>query len=400
MFRHTGIDSQHLLTLDDLWDPYHSAWHNHNRDSQWLFAPETTRWILVDHNRPEGELAERLAMNVSGVIDHHEDERFVPQNTEPEPRIIEKCGSCTSLVVQYFAESWPIGAPDASNRGDVEGYGQNVQNHSAIVQEPREELSNTTASDAQLARLALASILTDTTNLTNVDNVERTDQVASDFLNAIINRERGEDNPTWDRNAYFEEINTAKKEIGSIHFQSLLRKDYKQWTEEDIVIGISSVPAPLSTLIHKAKDCLKGSLSGKNQLGERDETVLREAIAQFQLKHGIEVYALMTAFTDPNDDSFKRELVIQTMKSTNRTNGLLRMFEIDSKGKEKFGLEPKTLSTDRMETDVQNLRANEDEETKQSSKEMGLWNQTDIGKSRKQVGPFLRRVVQSLPKSY
>ena len=85
VFKHANIESKHLITLDDL--PALS-------DIESKLAPENTKWILVDHNALQGQLGKMYAERVAGVIDHHDDEKKVPEDTGEEPRIIEKSGSC------------------------------------------------------------------------------------------------------------------------------------------------------------------------------------------------------------------------------------------------------------------------------------------------------------------
>src|SRR5579862_695330 len=94
---HADLDSSLLITLDDLPPPSERASK---------MPPEDTKWVLVDHNALQGELGEVYGGRVSGTIDHHEEENKVPVDTGPEPRIVEKSGSCTSLVTEYFRNGW------------------------------------------------------------------------------------------------------------------------------------------------------------------------------------------------------------------------------------------------------------------------------------------------------
>ena len=50
---------------------------------------------------------------------------------------------------------------------------------------------------------------------------------------------------TWDRTKFYKEITAAKKDIESIALDGILRKDYKQWTENGMKLGMSSVVKPL-----------------------------------------------------------------------------------------------------------------------------------------------------------
>ena len=97
LFYHANISPSHLITLDDL--PPASDLEN-------KLPPSNTRWILVDHNSLQGNLGAVYAPRVHGVIDHHEEENAVPKDTEPEPRIVEKSGSCSSLVIRTFKSKW------------------------------------------------------------------------------------------------------------------------------------------------------------------------------------------------------------------------------------------------------------------------------------------------------
>ena len=62
--------------------------------------------VLLDHNAEQGSIARLLKENqsirVSGIIDHHQDEK---QHLDAVPRIIEKTGSCSSLVWDYWRET-------------------------------------------------------------------------------------------------------------------------------------------------------------------------------------------------------------------------------------------------------------------------------------------------------
>ena len=97
LFSHANILPSHLITLDDLPPP---------SDLEDKLRPANTRWILVDHNSLQGNLGTIYASRVHGVIDHHEEENAVPKDTEPEPRIVEKSGSCSSLVIRNFKSKW------------------------------------------------------------------------------------------------------------------------------------------------------------------------------------------------------------------------------------------------------------------------------------------------------
>lgn len=108
LFHHANISPSHLVTLDDL--PPAS-------DLEVKLPPANTRWILVDHNSLQGNLGAIYASRVHGVIDHHEEENAVRKDTEPEPRIVEKSGSCSSLIIRTFKSKWDVLASSTLSSG-------------------------------------------------------------------------------------------------------------------------------------------------------------------------------------------------------------------------------------------------------------------------------------------
>ncbi|TVY39895.1 Exopolyphosphatase [Lachnellula subtilissima] len=97
VLRRANLKPSDLLTLSDL--PPRSS-------------PELkdARWVLVDHNALQGELGKAYGRNVVGCVDHHDEEHKVPVSESngdmDEPRIVEKSGSCVSLVVRYCRSAW------------------------------------------------------------------------------------------------------------------------------------------------------------------------------------------------------------------------------------------------------------------------------------------------------
>lgn len=242
-----------LITLSDLpSSPQH----------KFSLRPQDTRWLLVDHNALQAELGFLYASHVVGCIDHHDDEKKVPQ--ESEPRIITKSGSCASLVVQYCREAWDSMAPKSAK-------------------------DETTNWDAELAGLALAPILIDTTNLTSSSKVMPVDIEAVDYLEAKIKEVKGS---SYNRDQYFKQISDAKQEIGRLSLSDIMRKDYKEWNEAGSNLGISSVVKNIDFLAEKA-----GS----------DQAFL-DTVRQFGEKRKLSIVCIMTTFT--KDGKFGRELLV------------------------------------------------------------------------------------------
>ena len=283
LFEHANINASHIVTLDDLPDP-----------EEWSRKAEQTRWILVDHNKLQGLWGPNFSSRVHGVVDHHDDEGAVKDDTSPEPRVIEKCGSCASLVIRTLRESWDLSNSTSSlSSGAVHSQGDSLMNDGSVVR----------AWDAQVAKMALASILVDTANLTAEGKVEQADRDAVEYLEAKINLSPQEAKK-WNRDEFFKEINQAKANIDCLNFEDILRKDYKQWTENSLILGISSVVKPLAFLAEKT---FKGSSDSRE-----DQWVT--AIGGFMAARNLTIFAIMTTSTSDTGE-FRRELYIQALSA-------------------------------------------------------------------------------------
>ncbi|KAE8447690.1 hypothetical protein EG329_010496 [Mollisiaceae sp. DMI_Dod_QoI] len=214
-----------------------------------------------------GDLSKIYGNQLVGCIDHHDEENKVPKDCGEEPRIVKKCGSCTSLVVQYCKEAWDSLASESTQK---EG----------------------TKWNAELARLALAPVLIDTSNLKNESKTTPTDVETVRYLEHWITTE--EDNH-FNAEDYFKEISAAEKDVDSMSLVDLLRKDYKQWNDGDVALGICSVVKNMKFLVDKAGD---------------DEK-LREALRDFAKERNLSVCSVMTRTL--TNDVFTRELLVWGM---------------------------------------------------------------------------------------
>ncbi|KAH0562024.1 hypothetical protein GP486_003269, partial [Trichoglossum hirsutum] len=173
----------------------------------------------------KGNLEEVYGPRVSGVIDHHEEENKVPSDTGPEPRIVEKSGSCTSLVTEYFRAGWDKLSAQAGLTFSDDGDGEQE------IVTPIEEADAGKVYDAQVAKLALGAILIDTANLTATAKVTPHDTRAVEYLEAKI--AAAPDGAKWDRSIFYEELNDAKHDMSDFSLEDILRRDYKEWVEAD-----------------------------------------------------------------------------------------------------------------------------------------------------------------------
>ena len=305
----------------------------------------------MDHNKLQGDLGDQYASKVRGVIDHHEEENAVPENIDPEPRVIEKCGSCTSLVVRQCKTAWDSISSSSLSTGAAHGQGENVVNDSVVTQ----------GWDAQIAKLALASILVDTANLTAPGKVEQVDRDSVEYLETKIQMSP-RDARTWNRDRYYSEIDEARRDISSLSLTEILIKDYKGWTEGGAKLGISSVVKPLDVLVQKAN--------------EEKLSSLEDQLPKFMDDHNISLFAIMTTSTS-SEGNFKRELLLQA-----RPPALPWAVNFAEQGASDLQLEDLNIK------DIPTL-------DKPGQLWRRVWLQKDVSKSRKQVAPLLRKAMRS-----
>lgn len=324
LLKHADLKPSDLITVDDLGELQESL------------PPDKTDWTLVDHNVLLGELGEHYSNRVTGVIDHHEDEGKVPKDAEP--RIMEKTGSCNSHVANYLRDVWDSISSSASSSGAANG----------PTHDPKDD---PTTLDAQVAKLALGSILIDTVNLKAKHKVTNHDQKAVEYLESKIgvSSEHGRE---YDRDVFFKEINGAKSDLDGLALEEILRKDYKQWDEKELTLGISSCVRPVEYLIGKEKDFV-------------------EALLDFAKGRGLDLYAVMNAHNDSG--SFARHLLLIAVKEGKAMEAA-----------EKF-----------VKDNAEELEL-EDSETKLDGSSVGwlqFWEQKNLDASRKKVAPMLREAM-------
>lgn len=303
----------------------------------------------MDHNKLQGELGKRYSASVHGVIDHHEEEYAVPGEPEPEPRIVEKCGSCTSLVVRYCRPSWDGITSSLLSSGAAHGQGEAAVDDTAVVQ----------GWDAQIAKMALASILIDTANLTAPGKVEKVDQEAVEYLEAKIQMS-AKYAGSWNRDEYYREIDEAKRDIDALTLGEILMKDYKQWAENGLNLGISSVVKPLEYLTKK---------------GEADPNLpeFDDELTQFMKDRALSVFSIMTTSKTAEGD-FKRELLVQVTEA-----GFTSLQNFAERAVPALQLQ---------DVQIERILTQQDPVPGQICRK--TWLQGELSKSRKQVAPLLR----------
>jgi exopolyphosphatase len=343
VFKHANIEPGHLITLDDL-PPLSDIRHK--------LAPENTKWILVDHNALQGELGTIYYEQVAGVIDHHDEEGKVRKDTGDEPRIIEKSGSCTSLIANYCRPMWDELPEAALSSGAAHAQGESLSDDSAVKRW-----------DAAAAQLGLASILIDTANLRDENKTTEHDRKAVAYLEAKITT-CPQLSTTFDRTTFYEEIDAAKRDIGALKLQDILRKDYKQWDQSNLKLGISSVVKNIDFLMKKA---------GDEASAQSASNAILETIDQFSKERELDLYTLMTTSTSSAGE-FQREVLLWAF--TERGTSAAKTFA--TKSSDELGLE------DWCEIpNLSDSSCNEGQWRK-------IWWQRQVQHSRKRVAPLLR----------
>lgn len=241
VLKHAGLEFSDLLTLSELSD----------------LSPEQTEWFLVDHNALTGSL-KKYQSRIVACIDHHVDDGVTPKDASP--RVIEHCGSAMSLVVTECQKDWQAAAE--------------ADNGSRSI-------------DAHLAKLGLAPILIDTINLTAKEKMCEKDTAAVEFLVPMTGEK------DFDRTKYHDEITAVKEDISSLSFRDVFRKDYKEWTDAGLRLGISCVVQNFDYLLQTADDKLD---------------VLLDEFRSWATERSLDIAVIMTT-SHPGGD-FQRHLLV------------------------------------------------------------------------------------------
>ncbi|KAI5816966.1 hypothetical protein BZA77DRAFT_311456 [Pyronema omphalodes] len=299
LLQHLSLSPSDLLCSDD-------------EPSYLSFPPENVNIHLVDHNKLT--VSELRDDKVTGIIDHHDDEGY---HLGASPRIIQKSGSCSSLVITNLCKS----------------------------EEPPKEI----------AELAMAAILIDTSNLRQ--KMEAADHKAVEILSPVLTQVQA-----FDKNSFYDSLQSAKQDVECLSLRDLLRKDYKEWIEPNgKKIGISSVVRGL--------EYLQGKMVGTCQQGGEQDAFLA-TIKEWARERRLDAVAVMTAETG-KDGKFRRELLLWA----GREEGFVKKVMARS---EELGL--KQWGEGRL-----------DQEGKRYA-----WRQEKTEMSRKQVAPLLRSCLREV----
>ncbi|KAI0469494.1 exopolyphosphatase-like protein [Xylaria cf. heliscus] len=367
VLRDAEIKGEDVFTLEDVLPSnyHHSHRHHHEGSSSSNSGgsssggaplhPEDTRWLLVDHNAMTGILGKVFGSRVIGCVDHHADEDVVPRDAAL--RVVEKSGSCASLVVEGCADIWEALAGSTPTSPES---GKMV--------------------DAQLARLALAPILIDTANLKDGTKTtahdERAVGIAEGKISVDVEMTGGEGEGEgeggegkYERDTFFKRIADLKEDIAEMSFRDVFRKDYKEWSVGNLRLGTSSSPRGFDYLVDTKS-------SG-------DAAVFASALGEWgDEKDALGKMDLVTVFTGFQDEGgrFRRELLVWARSEAGIKAA--KLFE-ESWGK-KLGLESwrdGVLDTE-GDGDWGGWRR--------------CWAQGAVEHSRKQIAPMLRDALKEV----
>ncbi|KAJ5831980.1 hypothetical protein N7474_000291 [Penicillium riverlandense] len=340
------------------------------KDTQHVETPLVADATLVDWNamplRLDTEVG-RGALNglrqvefcTLGCIDHHVDEDFMPRaDALPagQPLVIHPGpGSCASLVANELERRglWA---------GDADEF-------------------------AQVAQLALAAVVIDTSNLTAEGKVTGVDVQAVELLRRLVESRILKDataEAKWDVGAFYRSVlDTKQNSLDLLTLDEILDRDFKDWTEtaqssgERVKLGFCSSVKSIPWIIRKA--------------GGSDKFL--DAIRSFAVAQDrqLDVVIIMTAFTTGND-RFCRELFICSVNDNGTAVEGAKRFV--SQAAEQLGLvDWSLLDGDIGPVVTDGLR---DELNGDSPFWRGLWVQTNVAASRKQVAPLLRTAMANL----
>lgn len=342
LLKHANLVPSDLITLDDLDLPN---------------FPTTSTLTLVDHNALTGPLATHFPSPTSilSCIDHHDDEHSVP--TTATPRLITPSGSCASLITTHLHTPWVNLALFSSSVGAANGQ----QSYDVI-----DDTAYTSTWDAQAALLALGAILIDTQNLTSKHKVTPHDVKAVKLLEAFVGMSPRL-SPGFDRGVFYKGLEEAKSDISSLSVRDVLRKDYKEWNDGDLRLGVASVVQGLGFVREKAaSEAGDGGEKGGN-------AALVKSCVSFARERELDLFAVMTAYTAPSGE-FARELLLLALSEGTATEAAKRFAE-KSSGELKL-------------VELQDGEGAEGVAWKMS------WQQENLEASRKRVGPLLREAMR------
>lgn len=213
-------------------------------------------------------------------------------------------------------------------------------------------------------------MLEDTSNLKSESKTMPVDREMVEYLEAKIYMSP-KDARSWDRDSFYEEITAAKKDIEGIALDGILRKDYKQWTEDGMKLGMSSVVKPLEFMAHKA------AMESSNAEIIGDSFIT--AVQKFIDARDLSIFAITTNSTG-RDGQRQRQIFLQAKGPAIEA---AKRFGMDAA--DELGLVNLSLDGIPEETSA----------THHAGCFRKVWQQNRVEKSRKQIAPLLRQAMHA-----
>ncbi|PVV05173.1 hypothetical protein BB560_000310 [Smittium megazygosporum] len=273
---------------------------------------QSKRVYIVDHNVLTFE-QNFLSKYVSGIVDHHFDEK---KYSNLDPRLIRPVGSCTSLVALLL-------------RTRFKELG--LQNYSEIM--PK-----------SLVLALIAPILIDTHNMKAPgDKITDIDRDSVDWLLSILETysldtfkidsstndfELKDEhlNSKFQKKIFFKHLSKLKKDISSYSMLDLFEKDFKQLRISGadhlpyIQVGISSIPARLESIL-PSESHIKDMSAACAEICENKTLDIFILLTHGSIKQDIEVSVYgreFVIFFSPNlDKSFCTRMIESLTLHTN-----------------------------------------------------------------------------------
>ncbi|KAH8434575.1 putative exopolyphosphatase [Aspergillus melleus] len=297
-----------------------------------------------------------VEFSVVGCIDHHVDEGFLGPDCNPQ--VIEKAGSCSSLVT-------------------------NTLNDMGLWRTP--STSDSSKEGRQLVLLAMAPLLIDTVNMTAKDKVTAADTRARDFLRQTLASTDNNSNDPTDSSAmdkYYAQIQETKQNsLDLLTVDEILDRDYKQWTEtsplrpgQPVNIGFCSMVKPIPWIVRK---------SGTAE-------AFLDSLRGFAEQRDLDIVVVMTTFNaSAREGAFVRELLVCALDEGVAVHALR---DLEARSRSQLQLQEWEALDGAHADNTQSIR---DVLSGNQTPWRRIWVQGDVTKSRKQVAPLVREAVTS-----
>ena len=298
--------------------------------------PKSTSLFLVDHNVPRGQLAElfQIATQADTVkIKGIIDHHVDEQLFSNQRADMDRLDIRKSGSCATLVTQWFMGEPSPlTSSSESRALG--------LVHEHPEEASG-------IAQLLLSAILIDTANLSNT-KVTDIDRAAVEFLVTLL--------PNFGVAKFYDQIRTAKMSIDGMSFRDLLRRDYKEYNSPLGKLGMSTIIRSIPDLRDLYQNFKEELLAYIKERNLAVHIILTVSVKESEVKRGGMIV------------SNNRDVVTQFKKQ----------------GTEEFRLSDADTASQKL--------------SQQLPENWTGWvfEQGDLNSSRKQVEPFVMRIMNEI----